>query len=163
MNDTPAHGDGGRSALAREARDLIESSRHGVLCTLLSEGGEPYASLVDVLPLPDGDAVMFLSRLAEHRMNVDADPRASLLLGPAIGSRDALTQPRITIVGRAAQVEDRAEFRAAYLEAHPAAAAFIDFADFTFYRLHAERMRYIAGFGRMGWIPRDAYGQAASD
>jgi hypothetical protein len=52
-------------------------------------------------------------------------------------------------------VEDRAEHRAAYLEAHPGASAFIDFDDFEFYRLRAERMRYIAGFGRMGWIPRD--------
>lgn len=155
MSDTRAHGEGGRAALASEARELIQESRRGVLCTLLPDGGEPYASLVDILPLPDGDAVMFLSRLAEHRTNLDADPRASLLLGPAIGAEDALTRPRVTIVGRAERIEDRDAFRDAYLAAHPAAAAFIDFPDFDFYRLRSARMRYIAGFGRMAWLPRE--------
>ena len=56
---------------------------------------------------------------------------------------------------------DRAEFRELYLAAHPASAAFIDFPDFAFYRLRADRVRYIAGFGRMGWIRKDAF--AASD
>lgn len=142
--------------MAREALDLIAGSPRGVLCTLLPEGGEPYGSLVEILPLSDGDAVLFLSGLAEHRKNLDADPRGSLLIGPAIGSPDALTQPRATIVGSAERVENRAEFRDLYLGAHPASAAFIDFPDFAFYRLRAERVRYIAGFGRMGWIPKDA-------
>lgn len=155
MTNAKPHGEGGRSALAREASELIQDSRHGVLCTLLPEGGEPFGSVVDVLPLPYGDMVVFLSRLAEHRSNLDADPRASLLLGPAIGAADVLTQPRVTLVGRADRVEDRAVHRDAYLEAHPSASAFIDFDDFAFYRLRAERIRYIAGFGRMGWIPRD--------
>lgn len=151
-----SHGEGGRAALAREALDLIAESRRGVLCTLLSDGGEPYGSVVDILPLSEGDAVMFLSALAAHRKNLDADPRTSLLIGPAIGSPDALTQPRATIVGSAERVEDRAEFRDRYLAAHPASAVFIDFPDFAFYRLRAARVRYIAGFGRMGWIPKDA-------
>ena len=151
-----SHGEGGRAALAGEALELIAASPRGVLCTLLPEGGEPYGSLVDILPLAGGDLVLFLSGLAEHRKNLDADPRGSLLIGPAIGSPDALTQPRATVVGSAERVRDRAEFRDLYLAAHPASAAFIDFPDFAFYRLRADRVRYIAGFGRMGWIPRSA-------
>ena len=155
MIDTRSHGERGSVALAREALDLIAGSPRGVLCTLLPGGGEPYGSLVDILALPDGDAVLFLSGLAEHRKNLDADPRGSLLIGPAIGSPDALTQPRATIVGSAERVENRAEYRDLYLAAHPASATFIDFPDFAFYRLRAERVRYIAGFGQMGWIPKD--------
>jgi len=163
MNETNSHGKGGRAALAEEALKLIASSPRGILCTLLPEGGEPYGSLVDILPLPDGDAVMLLSELAEHRQNLDSDPRGSLLLGPAIGSPDALTQPRATIVGRAEQVEDWGEFRDPYLAAHPRSAAFVDFPDFAFYRLRAQQVRYIAGFGRMGWIPKDALVASDSD
>lgn len=162
MNEARSHGEGGSVALAQEALDLIAGSPRGVLCTLLPGGGEPYGSLVDILPLPDGDAVLFLSGLAEHRKNLDADPRGSLLIGPAIGSPDALTQPRATIVGTAERVEDRAEFRDLYLAAHPASAAFIEFPDFAFYRLRAEKVRYIAGFGRMGWIPKDALAASES-
>ena len=60
-------------------------------------------------------------------------------------------------MGSAERVQDRAEFRDLYLAAHPASAAFIDFPDFAFYRLRADRVRYIAGFGRMGWIPKAAF------
>jgi hypothetical protein len=59
-------------------------------------------------------------------------------------------------------VEDRTEFREAYLAAHPGASAFIDFPDFAFYRLRADRVRYIAGFGRMGWIPKSAFTEPGS-
>jgi putative heme iron utilization protein len=156
MNETKPHGEGGRAGLAGEALELIAASPRGVLCTLLPGGGEPYGSLVDILPLPDGDAVLLISGLAEHRKNLDADARGSLLLGPALGSAEALTQARVTLVGRAERVEDRSEFRGPYLAAHPASAAFIDFPDFAFHRLRVERARYIAGFGRMGWIPKDA-------
>ena len=161
MNETRPHGEGGSPALADEALELIAGSVRGVLCTLLPEGGEPYGSIVDLLPLPGGDAVLFLGGLASHRKNLDADPRASLLLGPAIGSEDALTQPRATIVGRAERLDDRSEFREAYLAAHPGASGFIDFPDFAFYRLRADRVRYIAGFGRMGWIPKAGLEKAA--
>ena len=163
MNETKSHGEGGRAALAGEALELIAASPRGVLCTLLPGGGEPYGSLVDILPLPDGDAVMFLSGLAEHRKNLDADPRGSLLLGPAIGSADALNEARVAIVGRAERVEDRSEYRDAYLRAHPGSSAFIDFPDFAFYRLRAEKARYIAGFGRMGWFPKDALGSVEAE
>ena len=162
MNAAQPHGEGGTAALVDEALELITASQRGVLCTLLPEGGEPYGSIVDLLPLANGDAVLFLSGLAAHRQNLDADPRASLLLGPAIGSEDALTRPRATIVGRAERVEDRDEFRESYLAAHPGASAFIDFPDFAFYRLRADRVRYIAGFGRMGWIPSSALAEPGS-
>jgi putative heme iron utilization protein len=162
VDEARPHGEGGPSALANEALELIAGSARGVLCTLLPAGGEPYGSIVDLLPLANGDAVLFLSGLAEHRKNLDADARASLLIGPAIGTEDALTQPRATIVGRAERLKDRAEFRGAYLRAHPGASAFIDFPDFAFYRLRADRVRYIAGFGRMGWVPKSSLTEAGN-
>jgi len=146
----------GGASLAIEARELIAASTQGILCTLLPGNGEPYGSLVEVLPLSGGDVVMFLSALAEHRKNLEADPRASVLLAPALGAPDALTRPRVTVVGRAERVGDRGAHRDAYLARHSASAAFIDFPDFAFYRLRVERARYIAGFGRMGWVRRDA-------
>ena len=40
------------------------------------------------------------------------------------------------------------------------ARGYIHFPDFHFYRLHVERVRYIAGFGQMGWIKGEAYRDA---
>ena len=45
---------------------------------------------------------------------------------------------------------------------HPTAASYINFPDFGFYRLRVDRVRYIAGFGQMGWINRETHREAFS-
>ena len=144
-------------SLAEAARALVRTAKRGILCTLIPEDGFPYGSLADLLPLPDGDVALFLSRLAEHQHFLAADPRASLVVAPAINDPHALAKPRVTLVGRAEVVEDRAEFAEAYAALHPDVRGYIHFPDFHFYRLHVERVRYIAGFGQMGWIKGEAY------
>lgn len=151
-------GHGQRSpALAAAARALVREAQRGVLCTLIPEEGIPYGSLVELLPLPDGDIVLFLSRLAEHQHFLAADPRASIVIAPHIAEEHALAKPRVTLVGRVELIEDRSSIANAYTERHPDAAGHIDFPDFLFYRLRVERARYIAGFGQMGWIKGDVY------
>ncbi len=149
--------------LAEAARALVRVAKRGVLCTLIPEGGFPYGSLTEILPLPDGDVVLFLSRLAEHQHYLTADSRASIVIAPAINDAHALAKPRVTLVGRAEVVEDRAAFAEAYAALHPDARGYIDFPDFQFHRLRVERVRYIAGFGQMGWIRGDAYRAAGPE
>lgn len=131
---------------------LVAECRRGVLSTLIEGDGFPYGSLVDLLPLADGDLAMFLSALAEHRRYLEADGRASVLVAPSIMEPHALALPRVTLVGRAQPVEDRESLAARYVERHPAAEMYIGFPDFKFFRLRVARARYIAGFGEMGWI-----------
>ncbi len=159
MNDAtaiPAHDNRGVN-LAATARRLVSDARRGILCTLIPEDGYPYGSLVDLLPLPDGDVAMFLSRLAEHQHYLEADNRASVVIAPHMFDEHALARPRVTLVGRAEPVDDRGTLAQSYVELHPDAAAYIDFPDFRFYRLRVERVRLIAGFGQMGWIAGAAY------
>ena len=70
---------------------------------------------------------------------------------------DALAQSRVTLIGRVVPVEDRNSVVDLYLEHHPNAQQYIAFPDFHFYRLQVEKVRFIAGFGRMGWLPADRY------
>jgi heme iron utilization protein len=149
-------------SLAESARELVRGSAHGVLATLIPEGGYPYASLVEFLPTHDGDVVLFLSRLAEHQHYLAADPRASVLIAPSLGEEHALARPRVTLVGRVELVEDRTAFSDAYAALHPDARGYINFPDFQFYRLRVERVRYIAGFGQMGWIKGERYRKATT-
>ena len=149
--------EGKQPTLSEEARQLVAANRRSVLGTLLPNGGYPYASMVDYAPLPNGDVVMFLSQLAEHQKYLTADSRASLLIAPNIMAENALAQPRVSLVGRVERVENRAEMAPIYVQVHPSARQYINFGDFQFYQLHVERARYIAGFGRMGWIPNGRY------
>ncbi len=148
---------GPTTSLSEEARQLVAANRRGVLGTLLPKDGHPYASMVDYAPLPDGDVILFLSRLAEHQKYLTADPRVSLLIAPDIMAENALAQARVSLVSRAELVEDRPAMAAIYLQYHPSARQYINFGDFQFYRLRVEKARYIAGFGRMGWIPDGRY------
>ena len=152
------HGEGGRPALAREARELIEAATQGILSTLDPDGGFPHASIVDVASVEGGDLVTLLSRLAVHRKYAEADDRASILLAPHFGEGDAMQRPRITLVGRLVQEDDRSKYRDRYLAVHPEAEMYLALPDFDFFRLQTERARYIAGFGRMGWLDRQDFG-----
>jgi len=152
LNQTKGHGEGGRDALAAEAKLLVGNATRGVLSTLSPDGGFPHASLVDVAPVDGGDVITLLSALAVHRKYAEADDRASILIAPYLGDEDAMMRPRITLVGHLVREEDGDLYREVYLAAHPEADVYLTMADFAFFRLRTERARYIAGFGRMGWL-----------
>jgi len=117
-----------------------------------------------MLPLIDGHVVFFLSTLATPPKPIVKDPRVSLHVADAWDTpADALASARVTLMGQVEKVDKRQQFREAYLERHPHAAQYIDFSDFHFFRLIPERVRFIAGFGRMGWLDAARYHDADVD
>ena len=135
-----------------EARLLLRTVRSGALATLTPEG-DPYASLVTLATLPDGSPVLPLSTLAVHTQHLMADPRCSLLLDRA-GEGDPLTHPRLTVTARAvkATAGERAAWRSRFLRRHPKAEIYVDFGDFSFWRLDLRGARIIGGFGRIAML-----------
>ena len=75
----------------------------------------------------------------------------SLLIGEP-GKGDGLAHPRVTIVGKASRMPNdwarSVQCREAFLEAHPKAELYIDFADFGFYPVMVERAYLNGGFGK---------------
>ena len=136
----------------REARHLLRRVRSGALATLASDGS-PYASLVTVATLPDGSPVMPLSTLAVHTRHLMADPRCSLLLERP-GTGDPLTHPRLTVTARAVKAaeEERDAWRSRFLRRNPEAELYVDFGDFSFWRLDLGTARIIGGFGRINML-----------
>ncbi len=145
----PAGQPNGRYDAGREARHLLRTARSGALATLASDGA-PYASLVSVATLPDGSPVLPLSTLAVHTQQLMNDPRCSLLLDGG-GRGDPLTHPRLTLVARAVKATDaeREGWRARFLRRHSAAEIYVDFGDFSFWRIALQSARMIGGFGRI--------------
>ena len=132
------------------ARSLLRRSRQGALATLMAGSGAPYCSLVNVASHPDGSPILLISRLAVHTRNILADPRVSLMLDERAGG-DPLEGSRIMLAGRAEQAagDDATILRRRYLNAHPSAEAFVDFADFSFFRIRPSGTHLVAGFGRI--------------
>lgn len=131
------------------ARRLLRTVRSGALATLAPDGG-PFASLVTVASLPDGSSVLPLSTLAMHTQHLIADPRCSLLLEGG-GKGDPLVHPRLTVTARARRAEagERAAWRTRFLRRHPKAELYVDFGDFSFWRIEPIAARMIGGFGRI--------------
>src|SRR6478672_10408040 len=135
---------------ARLARSLLRRSRQGALATLMAGSGDPYCSLVNVASHPDGSPILLISRLALHTRNILADSRVSLMLDERVEG-DPLEGARIMLAGRAEEVsqDDATIARRRYLSAHPSAEAFVDFKDFSFFRIRPSGTHLVAGFGRI--------------
>jgi len=154
---TPTH--------AERARTLVTSIGTGTLCTIAKEPkGFPYGSFV-TLALDDGNAVLLISELAEHTKNLRADARGSLLVAEG-GKEDPLANGRVTLLGNCkniAEGEENERARRSYLGSHPNAAYYVDYKDFSFWKLQVESVRYIGGYGRMSWVSRDDWFAAEPD
>jgi putative heme iron utilization protein len=134
----------------KAARSLLRRSRQGALATLMTGSGDPYCSLVNIASHADGSPILLISRLALHTRNILADPRVSLMLDERAGG-DPLEGARIMLAGRAEQAAgpEAAVLRRRYLNAHPSAEAFVDFKDFSFFRIRPGAAHLVAGFGRI--------------
>src|SRR5438128_306870 len=134
----------------RSVKSLLRRSRQGALATLMVNGGDPYCSLVNVAANPDAAPILLISRLAVHTKNILADARVSLMLDERVAG-DPLEGARIMLAGRAEEHSGEAATlaRRRYLAAHPSAEAFVDFKDFSFFRIAPSGLHLVAGFGRI--------------
>jgi putative heme iron utilization protein len=135
---------------ARLARSLLRRSRQGALATLTPGSGDPYCSLVNVASHPDGSPILLISRLALHTRNLLGDGRLSLMLDERVEG-DPLEGSRIMLAGVAEQAsgDDVAILRRRYLNAHPSSEVFVNFKDFSFFRIRPTGAHLVAGFGRI--------------
>ena len=132
------------------ARSLLRRSRQGALATLMAGSGDPYCSLVNVASHADGSPILLISQLALHTKNILGDARVSLMLDERAAG-DPLEGARIMLAGRVepAGADDAAGLRRRYLNAHPSAQAFVDFKDFSLFRIRPLGAHLVAGFGRI--------------
>lgn len=141
---------------AEPCRALVASASVATLSTIArAPEGFPYGSLVAFASDAHGRPLLLLSRLAEHTENLRARPEASLLVCEA----PDLALGRVTLLGRCTLVPDdeKREVRSIFLARQPSAATYVDFADFAFYRLEPQAVRYVGGFGRMSWVDAKDY------
>jgi len=158
-----------RPSHAEKVATLLLGQRHATLSTLAREApctGHPFGSLVNVAVGEGGELLTFLSRLAEHRQNLERDPRCSLLVAEAQGAagegQDPLSHARATLLGRLELVEKTPARCASFRRRHPR-AYYVDFDDFGCFVMRPEAVRYIGGFGEMSWVPAGELAAAAPD
>jgi putative heme iron utilization protein len=133
---------------APASRQLMRTALKASLATLDRATGHPYASLVLVATEPEGSPIFLISRLALHTRNLEADPRASVLIDGTGGLGDPLTGGRVTVTGLVKPTASPTA-RRRFLARHPGAQGYAGFPDFSMYALEIAGAHYIGGFGRI--------------
>ena len=137
------------------ARKLMESERHGVLCTISREiAGWPFGSIAPYAISDSGDPILLISGIAEHTRNLRADSRSSLLIADSAAGEDPQAAARITLIGHCREVEarDLDAVQGRYFERFPKSRVYLDVHDFSFFAIRIERARFIGGFGAIHWL-----------
>jgi putative heme iron utilization protein len=151
---------------AERARTLMYRSRVGSLSTLSrKQPGFPFGSVMPYGLDEQGRPIFLISTMAMHTQNLKADGRASLLVTEDSGDGDPLGASRVTLVGNVGPVPEAevAAARALYLARHANSKYWVDFEDFSFYRLQGVDIYYVGGFGVMGWVSASEYGSSQPD
>ena len=112
-----------------------------------------------------GRPIFLISTMAMHTQNLRADPRASLLVMHLKAGDDVLGASRVTLVGDVLPLKEPAEMaeaRTLYLASYENSKYWVDFEDFSFYRMKVVDVYYVGrlwcdGLGGCGRLrPREA-------
>ena len=151
---------------AERARTLVYMGRIGNLSTLSrKQPGFPFGSLMPYGLDDHGRPIFLISSMAMHTQNLQADPRASLLVTQEGTDSEPLGASRVTLVGNVlpAPNAEVAEARRLYLARHANSKYWVDFEDFSFYHMNVVDVYYVGGFGVMGWVSASEYDRSQPD
>jgi len=144
------------SEIGAEARRFARHHNSGVLSTLSRRiEGFPFGSVAPFVLDHAGRPLILISEIAEHTRNIDADPRVSLIVQPF--SPDMQVTGRVTVLGHAERLPDKAALGARYLRYFPQAEGYFAMHDFHLYRIEPVKVRWIGGFGRIHWVEPEAW------
>jgi heme iron utilization protein len=153
-------------SFSERARTLAYLGRIGSLSTLSrKQPGFPFGSVMPYGLDERGRPIFLISTMAMHTQNLQSDPRASLLVTQPDGDGDPLGASRVTLLGNVAAIPDAevADARKLYLERYANSRYWVDFEDFSFYRMDVLDVYYVGGFGVMGWVQAPDYDKAQPD
>jgi putative heme iron utilization protein len=153
-------------SFSERARTLAYLGRIGSLSTVSrKQPGFPFGSVMPYGLDTNGRPIFLISTMAMHTQNLKADPRASLLVTQADAGGDPLGASRVTVIGNALPIPapEVADARTLYLERYANSKYWVDFDDFSFYRMDVVDVYYVGGFGVMGWVQASDYDRAQPD
>lgn len=144
---------------------IVRTTRVAALATMRDE--KPHSSMVAYAPVENFSALyIFVSRLAQHTMDMIKDKHVSLLIAETDDGRaDPLTLARVSIRGSAEIIQNGepgyTPIKELYLARFPEAEQLFQLADFNFWRIIPKGGRYVAGFSKAYNITPEALKKAS--
>lgn len=147
------------------ARTLLRQSELGVLSThSKANDGYPFGSVSTYMSTVNGDAIFYISDLAQHTKNLLADSKMCLtVFSGAEGAKGNDDDPnagaRLSLLGKALPISEH-EIEATqqrFFKLYPESRRYQSTHDFEFFKLGTERVRFIGSFGDINWINKEAW------
>lgn len=148
-----------------EIRTLVQYNHgYAVISTnSKAEEGYPSGSVVGFVPDENGDPLFLFSGMSTHTQDILVDPKASLTV--AAKEFKGAADGRVNLMGTTSKLpQDEIEkAKELYLAKHPNSKVWINFGDFTWFRLKVEKIRFVGGFARAGAVTAEEYHEATPD
>lgn len=136
---------------------LLTHEGDGVLSTIsLDVPGYPFGSVTPYCLDSDFIPNILISSIAQHTKNIIANPKVSLFINETNNQTNKQSFSRLTYVGEAQKVTDDEDIKKRYISYFPAASAYFETHNFSFYRINPVRLRFIGGFGKIYWIEKES-------
>ncbi len=151
---------------AERVRTLVYRTHMGTLSTLSAKHPDwPFGSLMPYGLDEKGRPTFLISTMAMHTHNLIRDPRASLFVSQTDSGGDPLDASRVTLMGETSKVpeDELGDVKELYLSRYKNARYWVDFDDFSFYRMDINDIYFVGGFGAMGWVAVEDYYDADVD
>jgi len=141
-----------------EATSLMRSSDVAILSTLSKKQDEyPFGSFVTYGSGIDRSIYIYASDIAEHTRNIKNNPKSCLTIFKINNEFDKQNSPRLSIMGdlRKVSEDDINSCKERFFKFLPDSKQYSKMHDFNFYKLHTAKIRWIGGFGQIGWLKND--------
>ncbi len=174
---------------AENVAQWLEDVHQGTLCTISNvEGieGFPYGSIVPFAIDRSGHPYILVAEIAAHTKNLLNSPKSCLFISHPEPSGDPQSHWRASIIGSFSRIvspsridelspeklensiqiseEEEENMLVRYCQRVPNAESYLKTHNFFFWKMNnIERVRYIAGFGKICWIEGDELLGAVSD
>jgi len=152
-----------KPSVAELAKTLLMNQGQGVISTLSTDGGFPFGSVIDYLPLSQGDVIVLLNQNAEHYRYLRANSKTSLLINAHLAEHEAQHVPRATLLGNAKEIDANNMIYEAYRRRHPDSSVYLESNQLHFFQIDVTTVRYMPGSGRPSWIDASDYRSAKAD
>ena len=138
--------------LAKEAKQFLRTTHNGILSTISTKfAGYPFGSVTPFVLDHHCQPIILISSIAEHTKNIMINAKVSLIVFDK--GEDLQANARLTLIGEAEKLDkDDGHLMARYSRFFPESVGYFAMHDFTLYRINIHQARYIAGFGKMGWM-----------
>jgi len=150
----------------KDARDFITMNKNAVLSTTsVDKPGYPFGSIVPYDIDSQARIIIQVADISQHYKNLTADNRGSIIVTDQFGSHDPQAYARATVLADFSTVpnDEFEEVGWSYKGRFPESLERERAHGFLYLRGVPTDIRWIGGFGEIGWISALNYSDAAAD